>query len=129
VQNAKTGAGALFLGAEFLVTLHGRSCSSEWEKPPRSFGILKRVSCWTTLVFNVWTTSILKTGENSSARGVSQTVFAKPSSRAWRRIGACHVGLATVPPGVHAGAGLRPPVRGRAPWALCAYVAWLIAHP
>jgi hypothetical protein len=26
VKNAKTGAGALFMGAEFLVTLHARSC-------------------------------------------------------------------------------------------------------
>jgi hypothetical protein len=29
VKNAKTDVGALFLGAEFLVTLHGRSCLSQ----------------------------------------------------------------------------------------------------
>jgi hypothetical protein len=29
VKNAKTGAGALFLGAEFLVILHGRSCLNQ----------------------------------------------------------------------------------------------------
>jgi hypothetical protein len=29
VKNAKTGAGALFLGTEFLVTLHGRSCLNQ----------------------------------------------------------------------------------------------------
>jgi hypothetical protein len=29
VKNAKIGAGALFLGAEYLVTLHGRSCLNQ----------------------------------------------------------------------------------------------------
>jgi hypothetical protein len=29
VKNAKTGTGALFLGTEFLVTLHGRSCLNQ----------------------------------------------------------------------------------------------------
>jgi hypothetical protein len=42
------------------------------------------VTCWTTLVFKVWATSILKSGENSSEKGVSQTDFANPSSRARR---------------------------------------------
>jgi hypothetical protein len=41
VKNAKTGAGALLLDAEFLATLHGRSCLNQWEKPPRSFGIFE----------------------------------------------------------------------------------------
>jgi hypothetical protein len=39
VKNAKTGIGALFLGAENLVNLHCRSCSNQWVKPPRAFGI------------------------------------------------------------------------------------------
>jgi hypothetical protein len=39
VKNAKTGTGTLFLGAEFLVNLHCRSCSNQWEKTPRAFGI------------------------------------------------------------------------------------------
>jgi hypothetical protein len=38
VKNAKTSAGALLLGAEFLATLHGRSWLNQWEKPARSFG-------------------------------------------------------------------------------------------
>jgi hypothetical protein len=29
VKNAKTGAGALLLDAEFLATLHGRSCLNQ----------------------------------------------------------------------------------------------------
>jgi hypothetical protein len=29
VKNAKIGAGALFLGAEYLVTLHGHSCLNQ----------------------------------------------------------------------------------------------------
>jgi hypothetical protein len=41
VKNAKTGTGALFLGTEFLVTLHGRSCLNQQEKPPRPFGIFE----------------------------------------------------------------------------------------
>jgi hypothetical protein len=41
VKNPKTGAGALFLGAEFLVTLHGSSCLNQQEKPPRPFGIFE----------------------------------------------------------------------------------------
>jgi hypothetical protein len=69
----------------------------------------KLVTCWTTLVFKVWATYILKSGENSSAKGVSQTDFA--SSRA-RCAGACHVGPAVPGPRAHAEAPGNPVVRG-----------------
>jgi hypothetical protein len=96
VKNAKTSAGALLLGAEFLATLHGRSWLNQWENPLDPLALLKLVTCWTTLAFKVQATSILKSRENSMEKGVNQTNRANPSSRARRRVGGWHVDRAAV---------------------------------
>jgi hypothetical protein len=41
VKNANQGVGSLFTGAEFLVNLHCCSCSNQWVKPYRAFGIIE----------------------------------------------------------------------------------------
>jgi hypothetical protein len=41
VKITNQGAGSLFTGAEFLAILHWRSCSNQWVKPYRAFGIVE----------------------------------------------------------------------------------------
>jgi hypothetical protein len=66
------------------------------KNPLDPLALLKLVTYWTTLVFKVQATSILKSRENSMEKGVNQIDRANPSSRARHRVGGWHVGCAIV---------------------------------
>jgi hypothetical protein len=44
VKIANQGAGSLFISAKFLAILHWRSCSNQWPKPYRAFGIVEEAN-------------------------------------------------------------------------------------
>jgi hypothetical protein len=105
----------LFTGAEKILKFPCSSCKIVGSKPRRAFVKLVEGSVVSKFGIQTFVQFSYEIWSKFDSNSATSKCIEPGRAHVRRRVATCHVGLAAVPPGAHAGAGLRPLVRGRAP--------------